>query len=129
MRAGTTITVRGEGGAIWDEDVPEDGSVRRELLDDAIAAGRITVLNDPDPEVEDDETSGADGEVSTAEDGTPDGEPSTPLEDPAGDAEPAPEPPAKSGSKEEWVAYAVAKGADEAEARQLTRDALVELYG
>jgi hypothetical protein len=48
MKAGTTLRVRGEGGAEWDQDVPADGTTQRELLDDHIAKGRILVLEDPD---------------------------------------------------------------------------------
>lgn len=41
----------------------------------------------------------------------------------------APEgPPAKSGTKADWVAYAVTQGADPAEAEALTRDQLAEAY-
>ncbi|MCI3271398.1 hypothetical protein [Streptomyces cylindrosporus] len=37
-------------------------------------------------------------------------------------------PPARSASKADWVAYAVAQGADQAEAEGKTRDQLVELF-
>lgn len=48
--------------------------------------------------------------------------------------EPAEEPseggqPAKSASKADWVAYAVAQGATEAELEGLTKDELVSSYG
>jgi hypothetical protein len=39
------------------------------------------------------------------------------------------QPPAKAASKAEWVAFAVAQGADEAEAEGLTKPELVDLYG
>jgi hypothetical protein len=38
-------------------------------------------------------------------------------------------PPAKTALKDEWVAYAVSKGADEAEADGLTKPELIDLYG
>ncbi len=41
----TTITVKGEGGAVFDMDVPEEGTVRREVFDQAIAKGRLQVLS------------------------------------------------------------------------------------
>lgn len=39
------------------------------------------------------------------------------------------ERPADRGSKGDWVAYAVAYGADEDEAKAMTRDELVAAYG
>lgn len=57
MKAGTTLRVRGEGGAEWDQDVPDEGTTQRELLDDLIAKGRVIVLHDPDA---DDEPAGQD---------------------------------------------------------------------
>lgn len=44
-------------------------------------------------------------------------------------ADPVPAAPARSASKADWVAYAVACGADVEEAEGLTRDQLVEEYG
>ncbi len=38
-------------------------------------------------------------------------------------------PPAKSAPKADWVAYAVAQGADEAEAEKTTKDELISAYG
>lgn len=38
-------------------------------------------------------------------------------------------PPAKSASKADWVAYAVAQGADEADADAQTKDDLIAAYG
>ncbi|WP_147979897.1 hypothetical protein [Streptomyces sp. MS191] len=38
-------------------------------------------------------------------------------------------PPAKSAAKAEWVAWAVAQGADEAEAEKTTKDELISAYG
>ncbi|MFG3037784.1 hypothetical protein ACGFYZ_12830 [Streptomyces sp. NPDC048330] len=37
--------------------------------------------------------------------------------------------PARSASKAEWVAYAVALGGEQDDAEQLTRDQLAEQYG
>lgn len=54
LEAGSTITVRGEGGACFPLDVPADGSTQRELLADHILKGRLTVVDGVDsaPEVE-----------------------------------------------------------------------------
>lgn len=38
-------------------------------------------------------------------------------------------PPAKTALKEDWVAFAVSKGADEAEANALNKPDLIDLYG
>lgn len=38
-------------------------------------------------------------------------------------------PPARSASKAEWVAYAVASGADQNDAEKLTKDELITQYG
>lgn len=49
---------------------------------------------------------------------------------PSGDTGPDDtERPARSASKAEWVAYAVAQGADQDDAEQSTKDALIEQYG
>ncbi|MGW0933321.1 hypothetical protein [Streptomyces sp. NPDC002644] len=37
--------------------------------------------------------------------------------------------PARSASKAEWVAYAVASGADQDDAEKLTKDELITQYG
>lgn len=42
---GPTITVQGEGGAISELDVPDDGTVARELFDDHLAKGRYVVVS------------------------------------------------------------------------------------
>lgn len=47
----------------------------------------------------------------------------------AADAADADGPPAKSAGKPTWVAYAVAQGADEAEADAATKDDLIDRYG
>lgn len=47
----------------------------------------------------------------------------------AATAHEVPEPPAKVAPKADWVAYAVVRGADEAEAESLTKPELIELYG
>lgn len=40
-----------------------------------------------------------------------------------------PEVPAKSASKEDWVAYAVSQGAAEADANAATKEQLIDQYG
>lgn len=42
---GPTITVRGEGGAIFDMDVPDEGTVQREHFDDHLDKGRLKVVS------------------------------------------------------------------------------------
>lgn len=56
MKAGDTITVRGEGGAVSQIDVPPDGTVQRELLDDLIRTGKYVVLHGPSPDVDEPST-------------------------------------------------------------------------
>ncbi|MGW8762365.1 hypothetical protein ACWGN5_07680 [Streptomyces sp. NPDC055815] len=51
------------------------------------------------------------------------------VEPPALVAPSAPEPPAKSATKAEWVAYAITLGADEGGAEQATKDTLITTYG
>lgn len=38
-------------------------------------------------------------------------------------------PPAKSAAKAEWIAWAVAQGADQADAEKATKDELITIYG
>lgn len=52
-----------------------------------------------------------------------------PEADSGGDSGPDAERPARSASKAEWFAYAVAHGADEAEADAATKQQLIEQYG
>jgi hypothetical protein len=154
MKAGTTIRVRGEGGAEWDQDVPELGTVQRELLDDGIAKGRIQVLVDPDADVVElapapvgasqvaqQLTSAVDNFGRLDEDAQIDVldllDATRPdlvdvggaLAD-VGRSEPAgaTRPNVRAG-KDEWVAYAVAQGADPGEAGAMTKEALIERYG
>lgn len=54
----TTLTVKGDGGSIFDMDVPEEGTVRREVFDQAIAKGRLQVLSGDWPPESDDEPDG-----------------------------------------------------------------------
>ncbi len=46
---GATLIVRGEGGAVFPMDVPATGTVRREIFDDHIEKGWLTIISD-DPE-------------------------------------------------------------------------------
>lgn len=52
---GPTITVRGEGGAVSELDVPDEGTIQRELFDDHIAKGRYVVLSGDWPASDEDE--------------------------------------------------------------------------
>ncbi|NML50543.1 hypothetical protein HHL19_12820 [Streptomyces sp. R302] len=63
-----------------------------------------------------------------AADEQPDGPP-PPSGDDNGNGPDNIERPARSASKVDWVAYAVALGAEQADAEQLTRDQLAEQYG
>jgi hypothetical protein len=40
----TTVNVRGEGGYVFEMDVPAEGTAAREVYDDAIAKGRLTIV-------------------------------------------------------------------------------------
>lgn len=109
--AGPTLTVRGEGGAVFELDLPAPGSVRREIFDEQIAKGQLFVLSGMPDEVEADEA------AVEPEADEPEGE-GVEVVYPAGNA-----------SRAEWVAFAVAQGAEEADVVQLKRDTLAELYG
>lgn len=54
---GATVEVRGEGGDVFDMDVPDEGTVQREVFDSMVSKGLLTVLSDPEGAltVEDDE--------------------------------------------------------------------------
>jgi hypothetical protein len=45
---GQTITVRGEGGAEFDTDVPKTGTTAREIFDEFIGKGWLTVVATPE---------------------------------------------------------------------------------
>jgi hypothetical protein len=87
-----------------------------------ILAGQdeVVLLHEPgqDPEDEDDDPAGdPEGDPDGSQDGNGDGD-AVVLEEPA-----------RNGSKDEWAAYAVAKGAALEDVVALKRDELVELYG
>jgi hypothetical protein len=42
---GETLKVRGENGAEYEQDVPVVGSVQREIFEDALHAGRLTIID------------------------------------------------------------------------------------
>lgn len=48
--AGETLTVRGEGGDVFEYDVPAEGTTRREIFEEQVRKGWLTVLADPVPE-------------------------------------------------------------------------------
>jgi hypothetical protein len=97
-----TAFFRGEGGHVWEMDLPLGEQHAR-----AHKEGRLVRVN---------------------EDGSPfeehAEEPKAPEPQPAD----APQP-SKAGSKKDWVAYAVAQGADEATAESMTRDELADVFG
>lgn len=77
MNAGDTITVQGEGGAVFDLDVPAAGTGPRELLDAQIADGRLLVLAETEPAPAVDPGAVPDGNITAVVDwvrGAPDGE-------------------------------------------------------
>ncbi len=41
----TTVTVMGEGGSVWQEDLAAPGSVRRLVFDGLVAKGQITLVD------------------------------------------------------------------------------------
>ena len=107
MRAGDTLRVRGEGGAEFDLDVPEDGTERRSIFDAQIASGFLTVLGAP-----------------SAEQGGPaPTEPSPPTDDDTAEVAQA---PAAGAPKAEWAAYAATLGLDPT---GLTKASIVSAIG
>ncbi|MFE9865874.1 hypothetical protein ACFYPZ_24570 [Streptomyces sp. NPDC005506] len=97
-----TAYFRGEGGHVWEMDLPLGEQHAR-----AHKEGRLVRVN---------------------QDGSAFSESAEESE--ASSTEPASIPmPSKGGSKADWVAYAVAQGADVAEAESKTRDQLVDAYG
>lgn len=60
----TTLTVRGEGGAVFDMDVPEAGTPRREVFDDMVRKGQLVILE---------------GEIPNEPNVEPDGDPPSDL--------------------------------------------------
>lgn len=50
-----TVTVRGEGGNVFDMDVPAAGTSRREIFDHMCEKGTLTVLEGTVPEIADPE--------------------------------------------------------------------------
>lgn len=50
-----TITVRGEGGDIFDMDVPAEGTARREIFEHMVEKGTLTVLSGTVPTVGNDQ--------------------------------------------------------------------------
>ncbi len=124
---GRTITVRGEGGAEYDLDVP-DGGVQRELFEDMVRKGRMFVLGadgSPLPVDADGPVPGTD-EYDQAQ--APEPEPTPELED---DERVEAEllPPPASALKPEWIAYAISQGADPQDAEAASKADLVETYG
>lgn len=112
------VTVKGEGGAVFDMDVPDEGTVQRELFDDALAKGRLTLVDDPDGLLDGPDP---DGEAKDSDGGSGEGEPPS---EPSADG-----PPAKSAKKADWVAWAISQGADPEEAEAANKDDLVDAYG
>lgn len=94
------IYQRGNGGHVAEREQPEPASDREKELQALVDSGKGNWSRVEDAEPE---SAGQDG----------------------GEAK----RPAKSASKEEWVAYAVAQGADEAEAKKATKDDLIQAYG
>lgn len=44
----TTLLVRGEGGHVFDMDLPAEGTPRREIFDGMVAKGWLTVIEQPE---------------------------------------------------------------------------------
>ncbi len=106
-----TVTVKGEGGAVFDLDVPEEGTVQRELLDDALAKGRLTLVDDPDGALSEPEPEEVEADTE-AEGGSP-------------------EIPPRSGrgsGLDAWVTFAAkATDAPESAYAALSRDEIIAL--
>ena len=48
----TTLTVKGEGGHVFEMDVPAEGTARREIFDEFVQKGTIVVLEGKVPETQ-----------------------------------------------------------------------------
>lgn len=105
METAQTAYYRGEGGVIWELDLP-----LTEVMQEKLTKGYLTRVN---------------------EDGTPYVEPVEPTGD--GNEPPPPPvevPPAQSASKAEWVGYAVRVGQMEpGDAEGLTKQDLIDRFG
>lgn len=93
-----TAFFRGEGGAVWEMDLPLGSAHQRD-----VELGRLIQV-DPD------------GATFT--------EPATEPDPP----EQSPKKPNKASSKADWVAWAVQQGAEQDEAESLTLAALIERF-
>lgn len=101
LESGQTIVLRAANGEAHEIDVPFAGTARREILEGQIRSGDYTFTDLP---------AAAEGEFEEGSDGE-------------GLA------PAKSASKEAWVAFAITSGADPDEAAAATKADLIEQYG
>lgn len=93
-----TITVRGEGGHVFDMDVPADGTVRRKVFDRQVARGELRIVS-----------------------GTVETDAPAPVEEPDG-------PPALKAKVSEWRDYAVSQGHDPDEVATTTKKELIALF-
>ena len=84
-----TVTVKGSGGAIWDMDVPAEGTMARERYDAQVASGELTFVAIADV----DETP-APAPSSETPDPASSGTATNP-DPPAPDADPPADPPAE----------------------------------
>lgn len=74
----TTLTVQGEGGHVFDMDVPPSGTMRREIFDEMLEKGTLRVIDgkvpdaEPEPEPVSDVVAAALGLVDEVPDGNAD---------------------------------------------------------
>ncbi len=106
------IYQRGAGDHIAERVQPEPGSKEEQRLAELVARGeggwhRVEDEAPAEPGPQDPPSGGGEGSGSGPEES---------------------KPPARSASKADWVAYAVAQGADQADAEAKTRDQLAELF-
>lgn len=112
VAASCYVTVPGVGSVLLYRDAPVPDSVENDL-DQLVADGLLV-------EVEEDEVGGHPSDLP------PDYEtPAASVDDVDGDGP----IPAKSATKDVWVAYAVTKGATQEEAEASTKEDLIAAYG
>ena len=111
-----TLKVQGEGGGVWDMDVPPAGSHAREHFDAKIASGQLLVLGDDEETM----SPAAAAELIKHEGGlTPlitrkvrGPQPTEDDDDPEHDGLVAPPKVGTGSGRDAWAVYATPKGVD-----------------
>lgn len=117
-----TLQVRGQGGWVFEVDVPPLGSIARENFDNAIARHELAVIGEVEVEEFDEEV--APGKTVRRRVVTPVGGVPSKAAEVAEAVMPGPDDP-----KAAWVAWAVAQGASVDAARRQSKESLIANYG